>query len=75
MPEQFDFFVVQQEETQLFLIGYDAQTHQMTWGPDMDYAYWSTKSSKVSNFIANQNIPNAAAAGKNGDHPSQRPPL
>lgn len=70
-----DFFVVGQTGSELFAVDYNAQTHEVTWGDDINMAYWSTKSNKVSNFITQQNIPNAEARPKNGEHPSGRPPL
>lgn len=72
---EFDFFVVENDQTQEVLVDYNAQTHTPVWGTDIDAAFWSTKENKVTTFISQQNIPNATGKGKNGDHPSQRPPL
>jgi hypothetical protein len=77
MPQNFDFYVVQQDNTnpELYLVGYDKDTHQVTFGPNIDYAFWSTKQNKVTAFINEEGIQGATAQGKNGVHPSQRPPF
>lgn len=73
--ETGDFFVVGQQGSELFAVDYNAQTHEVTWGTDINMAFWSTKSNKVSNFITQQQIQNAESRPKNGEHPSGRPPL
>ena len=73
--ETFDFYVVEQDGIGLVLVDYNAQTHTPVWGTDIDAAFWSTKVNKVSTFITQNNLQNATAKGKNGEHPSQRPPL
>lgn len=70
-----DFFVVGEVGTELFLVDYNAQTHTPVWGSDINQAFWSTKVNKVTTFISQQNIQNAEARPKNGEHPSGRPPL
>lgn len=75
LEETFDFYVVENTETQQVLVDYNAQTHTPVWGTDLDAAFWSTKVNKVTTFISQNNLQNATAKGKNGEHPSQRPPL
>lgn len=75
LEETFDFYVVENTETQEVLVDYNAQTHTPVWGTDLDAAFWSTKVNKVTTFISQNNLQNATAKGKNGEHPSQRPPL
>lgn len=77
LTETFDFYVATQNGSspELFVIDYDAQAHQPVFGANIDAAIWSTKGAKIDTFINQNNLNNVTKTGKNGEHPSQRPPL
>lgn len=72
-----DFYVATKDNAtpEEFVVDYNAQTHQPVFGTDVDYAVWSTKSNKLDVFINQNNLQGVSRTGKNGDHPTQRPPL
>jgi hypothetical protein len=73
----YDFYVIVQtgSNPEQYLVDFNSETHEPTFGTDIDAAFWSTKANKVTAFISQNNLQNATAAGHNGIHPSQRPPF
>lgn len=72
-----DFYVAIRDNAtpEEYVIDYDAQAHQPIFGTDIDFAIWSDKSNKVDTFINQNNLQGVSRTGKQGDHPTQRPPL
>lgn len=72
-----DFYVITQNgvSPELYVVDYNPVTRQVTFGNNIDAAIWSDKSQKIDQFIAHNNLTNVATTGKNGDHPTQKPPL
>lgn len=47
----------------------------ISYTTDIDYAVWSTESYKVQNLIDSGSIQGVSVTLKNGNHPTQKPPL
>lgn len=69
------FFVMQKNDVEEYAKSYNAQTHQLIFSTDLMQALWSYDSTKVDNFITNNNLQNVSTQRKEGGNHPNKPPL